>query len=88
MASKEEPKRGTVGNAHRRDEPLRNWSMPSYSAADGRAASSLAEAGGKDGYDHAENVSAQIPTGFAHIDKRRTTDPRPVSKREFTKVVE
>ena len=88
--SKEEPERGTVGNAHRRDEPLRNWSMGSYNADTGRSHSSVAEYHGEAPLhgNYAGKCDPQIPTGFAAIDKRRSQDPRPVRTREFTKKVE
>jgi hypothetical protein len=67
-----------------RNIPLRDWACPSYSATDGRSASSLADAGGKDGYTHAKNVSTQCPTAFDRIDKRRTQGPVAVGSRPFT----
>jgi hypothetical protein len=75
--------------SHGGKDCMRQWASPSYSAEDGRPASSLADNDGRGSPSttHAANVSAQIPGGFAHIDKRRTTDPRPVHTREFTKKV-
>jgi hypothetical protein len=52
---------------------LRQWSQKSYSASDGRAASSLGDENlkGSPSTTHAENVNAQIPTAFDRIDQRR-----------------
>lgn len=89
--TKRETPRGVAGNVGRNRVPLRSWaSEASYSARDGRAGSSLADHFGKGSPSttHAENLSGQIPSGFKHIDKRRSQDPRPVRDREFTKVVE
>jgi hypothetical protein len=65
---------------------LRQWSQKSYSSTDGRAASSLGDENlkGSPSTTHAENVNAQIPTAFDHIDKRRTQGKEPVSRRPFT----
>ena len=62
---------------------LRNWSQASYSASDGRSASSLADENQRDGTGpgtHAENVSAQLPKKDPR-DRRNTQDRTPVHKR-------
>jgi hypothetical protein len=67
--------------------PLRDWGrdMPSYSATDGRAITSIGDERGRGGpsgsNDHATNVSAQVPDAFKHVDARRTQDATPVRKR-------
>jgi hypothetical protein len=70
--------------------PLRSWASKSYSATDGRPASSLADHDGRGSPSttHAPDVSAQIPEGFGHIDRQRTQDRTPVRKRAFTQVHE
>jgi len=70
--------------------PLRDWSCPSYSASNGRPASSLAnyDGTGSPSTTHAPDVSAQIPTAFSNIDKTRTQSSVPVRKRPFTQVTE
>jgi hypothetical protein len=69
--------------------PLRQPAAYSYSASDGRAASSLAPDGkSHEGYSRAENVNPQIPDGFDRINQRRTQSPEPVHRRPFTKVHE
>ena len=70
---------------------LRNWSQSSYSATDGRAASSLADElhKGSPSTMHAENISAQIPDArgeggapsFAQRDRACTQGRTPVSRR-------
>ena len=67
--------------------PLRDWSTPSYSATDGRAITSIGNhhyGRGSPSTTHAENVSAQIPSAFDAIDKRRTQGRTPVKHRAFT----
>ena len=87
--AKETP-RGVAGNAGHKDIPLRDWSMGSYNADTGRSHSSIAEYGGEAPLkgNYAGKCSAQIPTGFEKLDRQRTTDPRPVRTREFTKRVD
>src|SRR5215469_13939076 len=54
---------GYAGNARYPHTPLRDWASQSYSASNGRAASSLAgqDNRGSPSTTHAENISAQIP---------------------------
>jgi hypothetical protein len=64
--------------------PLRDWSCPSYSKSNGRAASALEPAGNSSaGYTNATDVSNQIDAAqvFGAIDRRRTTISTPVRKR-------
>jgi hypothetical protein len=73
-----------------RNEPLRQWAAPSYDPTSGRSVSSIDPQGSREhvfANNHATG-NAQIPGGFDAIDKRRTTDPRPVHTREFTKKAE
>jgi hypothetical protein len=67
--------------------PLRRWSQLSYSALDGRSASSLEEAGNSSrGYTHATEVSRQLPKqddGFHARTARCVQDRTPVSKRQI-----
>jgi hypothetical protein len=67
-----------------RKQPLRQWSAPSYSAQDGRAAKSSEEQRSGYGADgETWTVNAQIPSAFAGRDRRCTQNPVPVSKRPF-----
>jgi hypothetical protein len=74
---------GLAGNVARDNVPLRQWSARSYSANDGRSASSLADQRnvGSPSTTHANPCSAQIPDAFKGIDARRTQNPTPVVKR-------
>jgi hypothetical protein len=82
--------RGVAGNVSRDGVVNRQWSSRSYSALDGRSASSLGDQFGRGSPSttHAENLSGQIPDAFSTIDGRRTQDATPVAKRPFTRAVE
>jgi hypothetical protein len=89
MKSKDTP-RGLAGNAKNQTTPMRQFASPSYDPNSGRAVSSVDAQGSREhvfANNHASG-NAQIPSGFEHLDKRRSTDPRPVHTREFTKEVE
>jgi hypothetical protein len=78
---------GVAGNVGRDGTPMRQWASRSYSASDGRAASSLATdqyGRGSPSTTHAENLSNQLNDAFHAIDKRRTTNSTPVRNRPFT----
>jgi len=82
MASNDSPaSSGGKGN-------LRRWASASYGASTGRSYSSLASDQHKRDYPAAGNyctdASAQIPTAFDQIDKKRTTIKTPVRHRPFT----
>jgi hypothetical protein len=67
-----------VGHAKNSTTPLRQWSAPSYNADTGRAHSSVDAQNSSEHVfagNHAGKCSAQIPDGFGHIDKRRSTEP-------------
>jgi hypothetical protein len=85
MTTKSTP-RGIAGNAARDGVPLRDWASRSYSATDGRSASSLADQFGRGSPSttHSGPANAQIPSGFERADRKRTTDSRPVRTRPFT----
>lgn len=85
MTMKSTP-RGLAGNAARDGVPLRDWASRSYSATDGRSASSLGDQFGRGSPSttHSGPANAQIPGGFERCDRIRTTDATPVRKRPFT----
>jgi hypothetical protein len=90
MASKQTP-RGIAGNAKQyQNIRLRQWASSSYSATNGRAASSLAgeDNVGSPSTTHAENISRQIPGGFEARDARYLQDSTPVFRRPFTQKVD
>ena len=67
---------------------MRQWAAKSYSATDGRAASSLEDNGNSSyGYTNAENVANQIPSGFEARTARCVQGRTPVKDRPFTKSV-
>ena len=84
--------RGQSGNAGRYVGIVdRQWASNSYSATDGRAASSLgvdqsgsSPVGSKVG----TNLNRQIPSGFEARDARCTQNAMPVRKRPFTTQVD
>jgi hypothetical protein len=85
MTKKHDSPGSSGGKGH-----MRQWASPSYDPTDGRSVSSVDEQGSREHVFSGNHATghAQIPSGFGHLDKRRTQDATPVHRRPLTKVHE